>query len=145
MDIKLGTVAFAIFLFLAWGASSPAQAQAGKSLIARDLVDGCRTAIAIMEGQEEPPNLSQEEVMGTIMGAGTCTGYLQGFIGASQYVGHDAVGPNTTKMCVPSGVTILQLARLLSTRLAEKPEFEHVPALPFVIGVLGGTWPCGTK
>lgn len=138
MNTTLACLAMAAALSAPFSAS----AQTPDALTAKALVDGCEALIAIDAGQSEPSGWDQQRVLESLVGSGICTGYIKGFLGGASFASYQAEGPNVDKFCVPRGVTIPQIARVLSSRLKEKPEFEHVEAYPFVIGILISTWPC---
>ena len=133
---------FAAFVLAAPSPQAFAQAQSDPPSTAKALVDGCRELSRIDSGESEPESYSEEQVLVGILGAGNCLGYINGFLGGYGFAAHQAVGPNTEKICIPKGVTQGQIARVLVNRLEQKPEFEHVAPLPYVIAILQMTWPC---
>ncbi|WP_180859674.1 Rap1a/Tai family immunity protein [Stenotrophomonas maltophilia] len=130
-------------VFFASLASGHASAQETGPMTARSLVEGCDALVTMEAGENEPSGWNQERAIGGVLGAGVCLGYIKGFFGGYNFARHDATGPNVQKICIPSGVTHPQIARLLSTRLRASPELEHIDAYPFLIAVLSSTWPCG--
>lgn len=104
---------------------------------AAELVQGCRVLAAIDDGTADAKYGASD--LRSAISAGYCSGYINGFIGGYTYGAHDAA---RKRVCIPAGVTTPQIARVLVQRLDEKPQFEHVAQLPFVIGVLAATWPC---
>ncbi|MHC1670436.1 Rap1a/Tai family immunity protein [Stenotrophomonas maltophilia] len=123
-------------------AAGAASAQESGQMTARSLVEGCDVLVAMDAGQNEPSGWNQDRAIEGVVGAGVCLGYIKGFFGGYNFAKHEATGPNVRKICIPSGVTQPQVARLLSTRLKSSPELEHIDAYPFVIAVLASTWPC---
>lgn len=132
--ILLGTAAVAVGVLLA---PAPASAQPVQPS-ARTLVEGCVAFNAISDGESEPAHLTESEVLSRVLAAGYCAGYLKGFIG-----GYSARAETVEfQYCLPRGVTVDQISRVLIARLREVPQFEHIEQLPFVLATLHGVWPC---
>lgn len=114
--------------------SMPAQA----AMTAKSLVDGCRVASAIEEGN--PDGLPAEYMEERLMLAGMCLGYIDGIVG-----GHTSGArndPSARMFCLPGNVTTAQISRVMIAKLKQYPEHENMNALPFTLGILAGTWPC---
>lgn len=105
---------------------------------AKWLVDHCAAANAVTD-RTAREKYGASESGNTALSAGYCYGYVAGFLSGFS-AGKSS--PKELHACVPSEVGPAQIARLLEVRMKEKPEFEHVPALAFLMGVLRGTWPC---
>jgi hypothetical protein len=122
--------------------STTGHSQENSSRTAGQLVSGCRTFLQIESGTDTSPGQSDAGSLLAVLNAGYCTGYIAGFINGNSFAAYEASGKNTNKICIPKGVTTSQVARVLVRRMEEKPEFEHVAELPFVIGILQLSWAC---
>ena len=140
--LKLVVASLACAFLLSASSAVRAQGMMPNTPTAKIFVDGCRELARIEAGENEPASYSEQQVMEGIVGAGNCLGYINGFLSGYGYAGYQAAGPNVKKICIPSGVTHGQIARVLVARLNEKPEFEHLPALPYLVAILKLTWPC---
>lgn len=132
MTMKMRDVVFAGLL-----CSSVVQAQVVPGT-AKDLADGCRIAAAIEDGTADR-KYSGADFNQQIIAAGYCYGYINGFMGGYS---KGTYGLPSKEICLPAGVTIPQIGRVLARKLEEKPEFEHLQQLPYVVGVMMSTWPC---
>lgn len=123
-----------LVLIIGFGGGIPSLGHAN----AKQLVDGCKALSEMEEAARAAPNFVRPEDEGAyIASAGYCTGYLSGYI-----AGHSSALAKGKAYCLPEEVSISQIARVLTKRLETSPEFEHMPEISFVLGVLSGTWPC---
>lgn len=131
----------AVFATVVAISSVPDAAQA-QGMNARSITDGCRAWMAIESGQDEPPNLTQEQVLAGIFQAGQCHGYIQGFLSGVSFGSYGSQAENSRMFCVPEGVTSQQIARVAIKFIDDHPRFEHTDALPFMIGIMASNFPC---
>ena len=113
---------------------------AGGSTTTKTLVDGCRAYNDIQDGTAEQKYGDDALTFGKkSMGLGYCTGYINGFLS-----GYSAGSYGSEKKwyCLPRTVTADQISRVLIKRLDDRPEFEDMEPLPFMLAILSSTWPC---
>lgn len=105
---------------------------------ARGLVDACDVMLeAVDRNFRQLPTPEDEGAYFTA--GGYCMGYLEGFRNGYMV---SSIQSGKTNICLPNGVTLEQIARILSKRLEQSPEMEHLPQFGFVSVVLAATWPC---
>lgn len=99
-------------------------------------IQGCKAAIALNDETADRPS-ELTAISPFSLGAGNCLGYINGFIG-----GYSFQPVSQRKFCLPPTVNMMQIARVLSRRFDERPEFSDAPKMAFVLGILMTTWPC---
>jgi hypothetical protein len=137
MARAVGSVLPLFLAALAVSASCFAQ-EAAPAQNARWLVDQCSAANSLADGTAQQ-RFGEAKAATTALAAGYCYGYLAGFHSGFSAGKHS---PQELHACVPDGVNPAQTARLLEVKLRQKPEFEHVEAMVFLMAVLHTTWPC---
>lgn len=107
---------------------------------AKALANSCQVYIDIESGEADSKysSDSSSDVAARTMQAGYCIGFINGFVSGYSTGAHKP----ELQACVPKAVTNAQIARVLVKRMGEAPEFEHVPAMILVLGVMRGAWPC---
>lgn len=124
-------------------ALSPAPAGAtGKGATAGQLADGCRALHSLLDGQEESPNISQEDATIRMARAGLCSGYTQGVITGYVLAGSASGAESSTNLCMPEEVMANQLSRMVVKHVQDHPETEHEDATKFIVTLLLRTFPC---
>ncbi len=119
---------------LALGTSANAAEDGSDSNRADSLAGSCRVAISLMDGTlAEPTWEAATEIS-------NCYSYIRGFIdGHNMAVDLLKVGK---VYCVPSGVSNIQLARIVIKSADDRPEFGHLPRETLAEFALRSAFPC---
>ena len=127
MRFQLATLALSAALAATAGAEESAP------LTTRQLADGCQVYIDILEREADRKYGTADAAAAAKRGvqAGTCIGFIQGFLGGYSYGAHRQL----QKFCLPKTVTPAQLARMMVKAARAKPEFDHQPAITLMIGM----------
>ena len=105
-----------------------ASASASSNFNGNDMLEGCKK---VTELPHEAGNLD--------FGSGLCVGVISGVIHASEFAGFEH---GTKLFCMPDGVSILQIARIMHKYLSETPEVLHVTAGTLTAFALSNKYPC---
>ena len=101
--------------------------------------DMCRRGVAASEGDKNYlPD--QDHVLNFAMDLGDCYGYIRGFIdGHNMTADHPG---NHKQFCVPSGVSNIELAKVVIKAANDRPDIGHTPRETLVEYAFKLTWPC---
>lgn len=95
--------------------------------------NSCRKALDVDGGKSSPTFDDAISIAG-------CYGYIEGFINGHNMTA-DHVG-NAKQFCIPDGVALIQLARLVVKSSDDRPDIGHHPRETLVEYALKSTWPC---
>ena len=110
--------------------SAPEQPNISRS--GRDFLEICSSIDS--EGNRDPARIQRDA---------TCLGWVQGF--TDGFLVHEELlsVPRKDRMaCVPRGVTIIQIVRVIKKYLADNPEKAHRPTRYIASIALAGAFPC---
>jgi len=116
--------------------SAPEQPNISRS--GRDFLEVCASIDSKRgidsEGNRDPARIQRDA---------TCLGWVQGF--TDGFLVHEELlsVPRKDRMaCVPRGVTIIQIVRVIKKYLADNPEKAHRPTRYIASIALAGAFPC---
>lgn len=105
-----------------------ASAHASSDFDGNDMLKGCEKLVQLPENPEAVD-----------FDSGLCAGVISGVIHASQFAGFEH---GTKLFCIPEGVPIIQLARIMNKHLNESPEVLHVSAGALTTFAFSRQYPC---